>query len=279
MEKGEIISIKEEYKDELKLRNLSEKAIEAYIRVVDDFLTSSNNVTSGEVRRFLLKAIDRKESTSYVKQKYAALKLLFHVMNLESAFSVPHYQKESKIPEVLNKEQVKRIINAIENPKHRLVVQLMYASGLRISELLNLKQKDLDVERKVLYVRQGKGVKNRITLFPSSLKEPLLKHLLTNAPKNYLFESNRQKKYSSKSIEKIIENASKKAIGRKIRPHVLRHSFATHLLEKGIDLRKIQKLLGHKNLKTTQIYTHVANSYTHVANSDLAEIGSPLEDL
>lgn len=266
-------SIKKEYKNFLKLNNFSDKTIGSYSRILEDFLKiSSNKITNEEVKRYILKSIEKKQSSSYIKQKYAAIKILFVIMGKSQEFNLPNYKKESRIPEVLNKEQTIKIIKSIKNPKHKLMIKLMYASGIRVSELLNLKSKDIDIERKILIVRQGKGAKDRITLFPKNLEKELLTYLLKESPKNFLFESNRNKKYSSKTIEKIIEKASKKAIKRKIRPHVLRHSFATHLLESGIDLRKIQKLLGHKNLRTTQIYTHIART-------DLENIKSPLDNL
>jgi integrase/recombinase XerD len=269
----EISSIKKEYENFLKLNNFSLKTIKSYIRIIEDFLSkSSNNITNEHVKEYILNSIDKKQSTSYIKQKYSALKILFRIMNRSKEFNLPNYKKESKIPEVLNKEETAKIIKSIENPKHQLMIKLMYSSGIRISELLNLKPKDIDIERNILIVRNGKGAKDRITLFSQNLEKELLNYLLKESPKNYLFESNRNKKYSSKTIEKIIEKNSKKAINRKIRPHVLRHSFATHLLESGIDIRKIQKLLGHKNLRTTQIYTQIAKS-------DLENIKSPLDNL
>ncbi|MFH1787260.1 MAG: site-specific tyrosine recombinase/integron integrase [archaeon] len=268
----EVSSIKNEYENYLKLHNFSQKTIKSYNLIISDFLKSSNNISNNDVKEYILNAINKKQSTSYIKQKYAVLKLLFNLLGKSQEFDLPNYKRESKIPEVLNKEQTKKIIHSITNKKHKLMIKLMYAGGLRVSELLNLKPKDIDIERKVLIVRQGKGKKDRITLFPKSLEKELLTHLLKESPKNYLFESNRNKKYSSKTIEKIIEKSSKKVLQRKIRPHVLRHSFATHLLEAGIDIRKIQKLLGHKNLRTTQIYTHIAKS-------DLENIKSPLDNL
>ena len=268
----DVSSIKMHYSNELKLRNLAVKTIKVYERLVEEFLKSSINLSSKEVRSYLLTAIDHNESTSYVKQKYAALKILFNVLGKEAEFQIPQYKKESRIPEVLNKKEVSSIIKAIGNEKHKLMIKLIYAGGLRVSELINLKPKNIDVERKIICIQQGKGAKDRITLFPNSINEDILKYLLKFNPKEYLFESNRQKKYSSKSVEKIIEKASIKSIKRKVRPHVLRHSFATHLLEAGTDIRYIQKLLGHKNLRTTQIYTHVANS-------DIKNIKSPLDTL
>jgi len=266
-------SIKREYENELKLRNFSRETIKSYIAIVRDFLEkSSNNPSNVEVREYILNAVNKKQSTSYIKQKYSALKILFLVLGKEVEFKIPIYKKESKIPEVLNKKEVLKIINSIQNPKHQLMIKLIYSGGLRVSELINLKPQDIDIERKIICVRQGKGAKDRITLFPESIKNEILKYLLNENPQKYLFESNRKGKYSKKSLEKILGKSSQLALGRKVRPHVLRHSFATHLLESGTDIRYIQKLLGHKNLRTTQIYTHVANS-------DISNIKSPLDTL
>jgi len=267
------IEIKKLYKNELKLRNCSLETIKSYTRIVEDFLNkSSNKITNSKVKRYILQAINKNQSTSYIKQKYSALKILFEILNKDSEFNLPKYKKESKLPEVLNKKDVLKIIEFTKNPIHKLIIKFLYSSGLRVSELINLKPKDIDIERKIIVIRQGKGAKDRITILSNSLKEPLLKHLLKNTPKNYLFESNRNKKYSKRTIEEIVAKNSLKAIKRKIKPHTLRHSFATHLLEQGIDIRYIQKLLGHKNLRTTQIYTYIANS-------DIANIKSPIDTL
>jgi integrase/recombinase XerD len=266
------VEIKNQYVNELKLRNLSEETVKSYGRIVDDFLNTVNNLLNQDVRAYILKSINSGKSTSYIKQQSAALKILFDINKKDSEFNLPCYKKEARLPDVLNKYEIKKIIDLIKNPVHRLIVQLLYSGGLRVSELVNLRPRDIDIERNVIVVRQGKGAKDRITLMPVSLREDLLKHFLRNNPKNYLFESNRKKKYSKRTIEEIVSRNSLKAIGRKIKPHTLRHSFATHLLEAGIDIRYIQKLLGHKNLRTTQIYTHVANS-------DIAKIKNPLDSL
>ena len=224
------------------------------------------------VKKYLLKAIDKKESTSYIKQKYAALKILFEVLGKNLEFKILNYKKESRIPEVLSKKDIKKIIDSILNLKHKIMIQFIYLVGLRVSELIDLKPKDVDIERDIISIRQGKGAKDRISLFPTSIRKSFLKYLLQSFPKNYLFESNRNKKYSSKSIEKIIEKSSIKFLGIKLTPHTLRHTFATHLLESGTDIRHIQKLLGHSDVSTTQIYTQVTNS-------KLQNIKSPLDNL
>ena len=266
------IEFKSKYLNELKLRNYSGETIKSYLNILDNFLKFAQEVSNEEVKRYILKAIDEKRSTSSIKQRQAALKILFQILGKEEEFNLPFYRKESKLPDVLNREGVRKIIEFTKNPIHRLIIQLLYSGGFRVSEIVNLQPRDIDIERNVVIVRGGKGKKDRLTLLPKSLKEDILKHLLKNSPKKFFFESNRQKKYSKRTIEEIVSKNSFGAIGRKVKPHTLRHSFATHLLESGTDIRYIQKLLGHKNLRTTQIYTHVANS-------DLANIKSPLDEL
>ena len=266
------IEIKRQYENELKLRNYSRETIKSYLSILTKFLEFSNEVSNEEVKRYILNSISNRKSTSLIKQQSSAMKILFEILGKSSEFNLPFYRKESRLPEVLNRVEVKKIIEFTKNPIHKLIIQFIYSGGLRVSEVVNLQPKDIDIERNVLIIRQSKGRKDRITLLPSSLKEDILKHLLKNNPSRYFFESNRKKKYSKRTIEEIVSKNSLGAIGRKIKPHTLRHSFATHLLESGTDIRYIQKLLGHKNLRTTQIYTHVTNS-------DLTNIKSPLDGL
>jgi len=266
------IEIKDKYEKELKLRNYSRETIKSYSNILRDFLEFAHEISNEEVKRYLIKTIDQKKSTSLIKQQTSALKILFEISKKREEFNIPYYRKESRLPEVLNKQEVRRIIEITKNQIYKLIIQMLYSGGFRVSEIINLQTKDIDIERNVVIVREGKGKKDRITLLPVSLKEDILKHLLKNTPKKYFFESNRGKKYSNRTIEEIISKNSNLAIGRKIKPHTFRHSFATHLLENGTDIRYIQKLLGHKNLRTTQIYTHIANS-------DLTKIKSPLDSI
>ena len=148
---------------------------------------------------------------------------------------------------------------------------MLYSSGLRLSELLNLKRKDLDFDRNIIYVKLGKGNKDRITLMSESLKIDLLRYYSKYEFKTEYVLEGRNGKYTKKSVQKVLENYGKNA-GIKLTPHMLRHSFATHLFEAGTDIRYIQKLLGHSDLKTTEIYTKVSNK-------DLSKIKSPLDNL
>jgi site-specific recombinase XerD len=200
--------------------------------------------------------------------RFFFLEVLKKPLNLEE---IPLMKKENKLPKLISKENIKIMIDSCENLKHKLIIKFLYSSGLRLSELLNLKRSDIDFDNNLILVRQGKGTKDRMTLLSSSLKNDLLKYYSNYEFKtNYVFEG-RKGKYSKKSVQKILERLGKK-IGIKIHPHMLRHSFATHLLENGTDLRYIQKLLGHSSSKTTEIYTHVANN-------QLKNIKSPLDNL
>lgn len=157
----------------------------------------------------------------------------------------------------------------LKNLKHRIIIKLLYSSGLRLGELLNLRKADIDFDRNIINVRRGKGGKDRITIISDSLKLDLLKYYSSeNFCTGYVIEG-RKCKYSKKSVQKVLDQAGRR-IGAKVHPHMLRHSFATHLLEHGTDIRHIQKLLGHSDLSTTEIYTKVSNK-------DIAKIRSPLD--
>jgi site-specific recombinase XerD len=175
-------------------------------------------------------------------------------------YSIERPRKEKQLPEVLAKEEIIKIINSTNNIKHRCIVGLLYSSGLRRSELLNLTITDIDSKRMVVKINNAKGNKDRISILSPSILKDLRHYYKAYQPKKYLFEGQKGNKYSVTSVLNIISAATKKAgILKRVTPHMLRHSFATHLLENGTDLRHIQLLLGHSSTKTTEIYTHVAN--------------------
>ena len=166
-----------------------------------------------------------------------------------------------KLPVVLAKEDIKRMIECTPNIKHRCIVSLLYSAGLRRSELLNLQISDIDSSRMLIHVKDAKGNKERYTLLSKNTLNDLRTYYKQWKPTNYLFESPKKDKYSPNSVGKIVTTAAIKAkIRKKVSAHILRHSFATHLLEAGTDIRYIQILLGHSSTKTTEIYTHVAKS-------------------
>ena len=215
-------------------------------------------------------------SISWQRLIINALKLFFgrlhhRKINIEQ---IIRPKKDKKLPNVLSKEEVQSILKASENIKHRAMLMLIYSCGLRRSELLHLKPEHIDSNRKILIIKQAKGRKDRIAPLPIKMIEMLRGYYKQYKPTVWLFEGQKQgEQYSERSLNLVFNHAAEKArIKKPATLHWLRHSYATHLLEAGTDLRYIQELLGHQSSKTTEIYTHVS---TH----KLREIRSPLEDL
>lgn len=167
---------------------------------------------------------------------------------------------------------IKKLIEATDNIKHKLIIKLLYGCGLRVSEIVNLIKTDVNLEEGLIKIKLAKGRKDRFVKLPESIKENLGSYCKLNNG-NILFPSNRGGRLTKDTIQKIVKNAGKKAgIKKRVYPHLLRHSFATHLLESGVDLRIIQKLLGHSSIKTTQIYTQISQA-------SIKNIKSPLDNL
>lgn len=238
--------------EELKLRKYSQQTIQTYTKITEDFLKSEKSP-----REYLLSKQKNTEST--MRTIFFALQFFYrYCLNKEIKQEIPLAKKQKKLPNVLNQKETKILLNIPLNPKHQLVLHILYYGGVRLNELINLKWEDLDEERKVLNIRQGKGNKDRIIFLHPRIMQKINE---TGVGKTGLIlTSSRGKKYSKKTIQEIVKQNAKKAnIIKRVTPHTLRHSFATHLLENGADIRHIQKLLGHADIKTTQIYTHVAN--------------------
>ncbi|HOU98245.1 MAG TPA: site-specific integrase [Bacteroidales bacterium] len=220
--------------------------------------------------------LKQKLSFSYQNQIINAIKLYFREIR-KSKIEVDTLQRprrEHKLPNVLSKEEVKAILEAPTNIKHRTMLSLIYACGLRRSELLNLKIGDVDSKRHMLIIRNSKGYKDRHVPISDKTIEMLREYYKTYRPKIWLFEGQyKGEPYSERSLEQVLKSALKKSnIHKPVTLHWLRHSYATHLLEAGTDLRYIQELLGHKSSKTTEIYTHVSQN-------SLQKIKSPFDDL
>jgi integrase/recombinase XerD len=221
-------------------------------------------VTSQELRDFFhYMTVVRDFSASTVRIYRFSIQFYLQVAlrkNIDFSF-VQNLKKSKHLPTILTKTEVLKILDSIQNSKHKLLISFLYASGLRVSEVLNLKVKDIDLENLTLIVREGKGKKDRMSIFSETLKTSILDFIKDKEANSYLFLSNQTKgKIHTRTLQKIFSRALQKAnIKKKATPHDLRHSFATHLLENGIDIRYIQSLLGHKNISTTTIYTRVAN--------------------
>jgi site-specific recombinase XerD len=166
-----------------------------------------------------------------------------------------------KLPSVLTTEAIARMVRCTDNIKHRAIIELLYSSGIRLNECINIRPCDIDGKNMLVHVVRGKGEKERYTIISAHALQTLREYFIKYHPKMYLFEGPKHKQYCNRSVGKVVDSAAKRAgIIKKVTPHTLRHSFATHLLEQNVNLCTIQKLLGHSNIKTTTIYTHVSNA-------------------
>ena len=227
-----------------------------------------------DVDRFVEAEIaGRKYSISSHRQCISALKHYFEFTQQEEidATKLMRPEKSKYLPGVLSKEEVIDLLRLTRNLKHRCILALIYSSGLRIGELINLQIADIDIDRKQILIRQSKGRKDRYVMLAESFLPLLYNYLQTYEPKRYLAEGLNHSQYSSSAIRSFLKDSCRRTkIRKKVSPHTLRHSFATHMLENGTDLRYIQELLGHSKPETTMIYTHVAQK-------DLMKIESPLD--
>jgi integrase/recombinase XerD len=261
---------------ELKLRRYSPRTRRAYLKLLRRFLL---DVPAGEfdaenIRGYVVAVVDRGISVGYHGQFVAAIRFFCtHVLKDRSlGNALPSPRRPRALPGVLSMQETRRLFAALPNPKHQLMALLLYSSGLRVSELVGLRAEDLDVDRRLVRVRRGKGAKDRYTLYAEAAADAVARYRKLYDPGHYLFPGARpDRPISSRSVQKVIGAAAQRAgIEKRVTPHTLRHSFATHLLEHGIDVRHIQELLGHASLATTQIYTHVAER-------DVVQIRSPLD--
>lgn len=267
--------------NELKLRGYSPKTRKAYQGHIERFIRycrcDYQQLGESEIREYLLHLLEeRTASHAYVNQALSALKILVKDVFKKSGLSIdiPRPKKERKLPEVLSQQEVLRLLEAVGNTKHRTIMILTYSAGLRLGEVVRLKIADIDKERNLIHIRQAKGRKDRYTILSLVALEALEKYLIQYQPENWIFPGAEPGRHlHERSVQKIFEQAQKKAgIKKDVSVHTLRHSFATHLLEAGTDLRYIQELLGHQSSKTTEIYTHVSERH-------IGRIQSPLDSL
>src|SRR3989338_2687972 len=238
--------------EELKLRKYSPQTIAAYFNQIKNFLNS--NLTP---REFLLQYVDNSHST--LRSVYFALQFFYrNVLKQDFIEELPLGKKSGHLPQVLNREEIKSLFDVTLNLKHRFVLMVLYYTGIRLNEVVNLRWEDFDFERKIIHLKVAKGTKDRVLFLHQNIGDLIQNFNLKK--EGWVFQSNLGKKYNLRSVQMIVRHVAQRAgIKKKVTTHTLRHSFATHLLEAGADIRSIQTLLGHKNLQTTQIYTHVAN--------------------
>jgi site-specific recombinase XerD len=250
---------------ELTLREYSPKTIKAYLGQLRAFVRffearHPQDLTNEDIHSYLLHLVEAGLSRSAVDQALNAIRFLYAEMYGKpfALKNIPRPKMEQRLPVVLFREEVKQIAIAAGNSKHRLMIEVMYAAGLRVSEIVQVRVKDIDLERLTLVVRGGAGKQDRTTVLAESLRDALSRQMAGKKSSEFLFPSERGGALTTRSVAKFFKAALDAAgVEKEATPHSLRHSFATHLLEAGTDIRYIQQLLGHARLETTRIYTKV----------------------
>jgi len=221
---------------------------------------SPREVGSAEIRAFLLLLQEKGYSTSSINLAHNALNFYYGKLLRKGTRGIAFMKRESKVKDILSKEEIRLLLENIANPKHKLMISLLYATGIRVSELVKLKPEQIDWKRKMLLVKQGKGKKDCYTILSEKIITELKQYLTERPVQNiYLFSSGFQP-LSIRTVQLVLQQAAHRAgIHKNIHPHLLRHSFATHLLENGTQMESIQLLLGHKDIRTTQQYARITN--------------------
>lgn len=256
---------------EMKSRGFSRRTVVSYLFHVSRFLEEAGAESpEEEIQKYFI-SISEKLDPRTVNLRISAVKFFYKEV-LGKELRINYMKKPKRLPEVLTQEEVAEMIEVTTNPKHKLILKLLYGCGLRVSEIRNLRKEDIRLQEGIVFARQGKGNKDRIVSLPGSITEDL-QPFLAEGGFPFVFRSERGGRLHARTIQQIVKNAAAKAgIKKYVHPHTLRHSYATHLLEAGTDLRIIQRLLGHSSVKTTEIYTHVSTGL-------IKKVISPLDRL
>ena len=257
----------------------SESTIKTYSKYFKDFQLAFtdrnlNELTPADINNYMLGLIEKqKMSISQQNQRINAIKFYYEKVlgRTKEFYQIDRPKKHRSLPKIISEQEILQMLTVTNNLKHKAVLATIYSAGLRRGELINLRKQDIWFDKNLLFIKAGKGKKDRTSILSESLAIVLKKYLERYKPNYYVFEGKNRAKYNPGTIVKIVINAGKLAnIDKHVTPHMLRHSFATHLLEQGTDLRYIQTILGHESSKTTEIYTHVSKK-------SLAKIKSPLD--
>lgn len=258
---------------ELRLRNYSKRTVKSYIYGASKFLEYSKNkgLNQKVAEDYVYLQLKKKKNPSSICQLIAVLKFFFkNILNEKIELIKP--KKNKILPDILTIEEIRKLIDVTPNFKHKLIIKIIYGTGLRVSEIVSLKKSEINFNEGLIKVRLGKGKKDRFVKLPESIKEELT-FICNLHNSRYVFPSNRGGKLTIKTIQAILKNAQvKSGIKKRVYPHLLRHSYAAHLLENGTGLRVIQKLLGHSSIKTTQMYTQISQA-------QIKNVKSPLDNL
>ena len=275
------LNLPKSYLDMLDQRRYSENTKSIYVSYFKDFIRYFENrnlekINVSEINNYILGLIRKNNiSTSQQNQRINAIKFYYEkVLGKEKMYMDIKRPKTKKlIPDVLSGREIKRMIDVTDNLKHKCIISLLYSAGLRRSELINLKLTDILSDQMLIKVEQSKGNKDRYVGLSHHMLNLLREYYKKYLPKYYVFEGKNGAKYSAESVLRVVKTAAEKAgIKRNVTPHMLRHSFATHHLENGTDLRHIQTFLGHRSSRTTEIYTHVAKT-------DFSKFTNPLDNI
>ena len=274
------INIEESVKKECKRRRLFPRTCETYLFCINRFLKwckkEIGKISKKDVREFLNSLSDRDLAGNTLNTYHMDIRFLFeNVLEKRMWIDIKYSKTPRRIQRFLTREEVNKLLNSISNWKHRLMIEFLYGSGLRVSELINMKILDLNLENNYGFVRNGKGRKDRMIVLPFIVKEKI-KNLIDIEKlkeEDFIFISNRKRKYSVRSVQQIIRKSAKKSglkNWKEVHPHTFRHSFATQLISNGYDVSQVQGILGHKSPETSMIYVHSASP-------KLISIKSPLD--
>lgn len=268
----------EMYSEDLRLKNYAANTIENYCSQVALFLkyhekvaTKPSEISEKQIKAWLLQA----NSINGRKHRISAVKLFYKLTGKQPLkFKYIEYPKaDKKLPIVFSVEEIQKLFNACENLKHKVILSLLYSTGLRVSELINLKWEHIDRSRMIINVIEAKGKKDRQVMLPESLIPLLEKYYKAYKPKEYVLNGQFGLQYSEKSVNEVLKQLAEKAgIKKRIHAHLMRHCSFTHMVEQGTDINLIQRLAGHSNVKTTAIYTHISHNLISKINSPLAAI-------
>jgi site-specific recombinase XerD len=260
--------LRSQFIDQLHLKGLSDSTVENYVSNISSlsrhYKVSPLDLSAQQISDYLLHLLrDRKLFPSTVNLHIDSMKSFYALMAPGSTImdNIPHVKNVHRLPLVLSRQEVDRMIAATENLKHRAALMLLYSAGLRLMECVNLKPCHIESQRMKIRIEQGKGKVDRYTTLSEKTLKTLKEYYRKYRPKVWLFEGQKGgEQYSARSIEVIVKNAARHAkIGKNVHPHTLRHSFATHLMESGIALPLIQRLLGHRSIRTTMLYLHLGD--------------------
>lgn len=256
------------FEQEMKRRNFGSQTIDNYSSCLKKFFSQSSkdhpkNIHEKDIRAFLSQIDEPNTQRAY----HSAIKKFYDVcLNQKDKFRyIPYAKKSNKLPIVLSVAEIQRMFTACENLKHKVILALLYSAGLRVSELINLKWKHIDRSRMIINVVQGKGKKDRQVMLSADLIPLLESYWNEYKPKEYVLNGqfpDKELRYSDRSVGEVIKQLAAKAglDNKRVYTHLIRHCFATHLVEQGTDINLIQRLLGHSNVKTTSVYLHISNN-------------------